>query len=527
MTTKYNTQKNKLIVVLVLTLFIFLSSVASYIYQTEKDNRYGIENNKINIEIELLADFIGDFINNDNYYEVKNILAKWVAKKDEVVDIQVTMSNGNVIFSAQKECNTYIKIEKKFILNDNNITILLSHNIIQTKKYIEDLAIFLIITVHLLTIFIGLILWFILSRWILKPLKIEIKHKTVRIKKYSDDLKRVNRSHMALSRSNMALLTSKNTEELFDNICHTIHNLCQYKLVWIGKALHDKEKNVKVVAKDGFDNKYTSTLDISWDEHSKRGQGPTGRSIREKKAIIVNDTQNDIFFTPWKETAKINGFLSSAAFPIIIEGSVYGTINIYSGFENAFIKDEIKLLTELSNNLAYGIVALKDRNEVKYLSITDKLTGLFNRLKIDESLKSEIQRAKRYKSNLSIIMLDIDYFKKVNDKFGHQVGDKVLQEFSNILKSTCRDTDLVGRWGGEEFIVICVNSDKKETIELAQRIRQIIEKFSFDTVGHKTVSLGVCVFKDTDTVNTLTKRADDALYHAKNSNRNCVKFCDK
>lgn len=526
MTKKYDNQKNKLIIILVITLFVFLSSIAYYIYDSEKSHRYSMENNRLHTEIELLADFISDFIIRSDYAETKNFLKKWVSKKAEVVYIEVKFTNGKVLFLNEKDCDSFVQLNKDFNIDNKNISISLSHDIIDTKLHLNKIAVLLILTVHILTFVIGLTLWFILSRWILKPLNNEIKYQTEEIKKYTKDLEKLNRSHMALSKSNMALLTSKNRQELLDNICSIIHNICKYKLVWIGIALDDEKKSIQVLSKDGVDIEYTNNLDVYWSD-CKRGNGPTGRAIREKKAIIINDTQNDISFKPWKENAKKNGFLSCASFPIITnitDNKVFGSINIYSGFTNAFLEEEIELLNELSSNLAYGIIALEDRNQVKHLSITDMLTGLNNRLKIDESLDYEIQRAKRYDTELSIIMLDIDHFKSVNDNFGHQVGDKVLQEFSSILKNVCRDTDVIGRWGGEEFIVICINSNKDNTIELAQRLRKSVEEFSFFKVNHKTTSLGVSTYKDGDNKDIMTKRADDALYDAKHNNRNCVKF---
>lgn len=156
------------------------------------------------------------------------------------------------------------------------------------------------------------------------------------------------------------------------------------------------------------------------------------------------------------------------------------------------------------------------------LSITDTLTGINNRLYIDQFLEEEIQRSQRYGNELSIIMLDIDDFKKVNDEYGHLVGDEVLMQFVSIISSMIRKTDVFGRWGGEEFFIISTETNMNSAMEMAEEIRSQIEAFSFNTAGHKTASIGVSTYKENDTITTLVARADTALYKAKNEGKNRV-----
>ncbi len=164
----------------------------------------------------------------------------------------------------------------------------------------------------------------------------------------------------------------------------------------------------------------------------------------------------------------------------------------------------------------------KAYDELKHLAITDKLTNVYNRHKLDEVLEIEKKRADRYNSTFGIMILDIDYFKKINDLYGHHVGDNVLKEFATILKDNSRDTDIVGRWGGEEFLII-VPQTNKESIELfAQNIRKKVEFNSFELVEHLTISIGTTVYKKNESTETTINRADNALYEAKNSGRNCV-----
>lgn len=161
-------------------------------------------------------------------------------------------------------------------------------------------------------------------------------------------------------------------------------------------------------------------------------------------------------------------------------------------------------------------------DEIRRISIHDNMTGLYNRMKLDESLEYEVKRASRNNEKLGLILLDIDLFKNINDTYGHQVGDSVLIELANLLKSNIRSTDVIGRWGGEEFLIIAPNTDMQGADNLAENIRKEIEHFKFTNAVNVTASFGVTTYSTNDTPDSMIKRADDALYEAKNSSRNCV-----
>lgn len=162
--------------------------------------------------------------------------------------------------------------------------------------------------------------------------------------------------------------------------------------------------------------------------------------------------------------------------------------------------------------------------ELKITAITDRLTKTYNRIKIDESLELEMIRFQRYDKTFGIMIVDIDHFKFVNDNYGHQIGDKVLVQFANILKSNIRKTDILGRWGGEEFIIICIEVKEEFLIKIAKKLRNEIEKFDFDTIKHKTASFGLAVSKKDEKIEQLINRADMALYKAKENGRNQVQI---
>ncbi len=160
--------------------------------------------------------------------------------------------------------------------------------------------------------------------------------------------------------------------------------------------------------------------------------------------------------------------------------------------------------------------------ELEILSATDRLTRVYNRLKLDEFLKSEFARSQRYGHPLSVILLDIDHFKAVNDTYGHPAGDKALCEVANLLQTRTRKSDLLGRWGGEEFMIICAETGIDGARTLAEELRSSIENHPFPVVGSKTASFGVAERGADDTIESLINRADEALYRAKAGGRNRV-----
>ena len=165
---------------------------------------------------------------------------------------------------------------------------------------------------------------------------------------------------------------------------------------------------------------------------------------------------------------------------------------------------------------------ITDKKRIEELSITDKLTGLKNRFYLDKVYARELKQAQRYNTPFCAIILDIDNFKKINDTYGHLVGDTVLVHLAKLLTNNIRQSDMLGRWGGEEFLIFTPQTDYKAACDLAEKLRLLISKENFDIVGEITCSFGVGVYKKEDHSTEMIKRADEALYKAKESGKNRV-----
>ena len=170
------------------------------------------------------------------------------------------------------------------------------------------------------------------------------------------------------------------------------------------------------------------------------------------------------------------------------------------------------------------VLMAKERSDerLRMVAMKDRLTGCWNRVRIDEFANQEMARLTRHGQPASLIMIDVDHFKHINDRFGHAVGDAVLVELAGIVQRGIRPTDLLGRWGGEEFVVILSFSGLGEAVAIAERIRQSVEEHCFPDGLRVTTSLGLSTCFPTDTWQSWMSRADRALYRAKHYGRNLV-----
>lgn len=317
---------------------------------------------------------------------------------------------------------------------------------------------------------------------------------------FIDDLKRL--LQVILSKALVTLEAEKGSLMLYD---YTSNSL-QVKVVY---GLADKR------VEENINNGLIQCSQI------KAGEGVAGTVFLEKKAIITNLGSNDPRFVNKDSLPNVQSLL---CVPLIAKGETIGVINISNKKNNKlFNQKDLEFMTSLSNQAAIAI----DNAKLYELATKDGLTKLYISRHFYTLLENEIRRCSRYKHKMSLLMLDIDNFKNINDTYGHLIGDQILRELSNEISQTVRKIDIPARYGGEEFIVILPETTKEDAVIIAERLRVNISKIKVkakeDTYISPTTSIGVCQYPmDGEDAKTLINSADTALYHSKHNGKNIV-----
>jgi diguanylate cyclase (GGDEF)-like protein len=210
----------------------------------------------------------------------------------------------------------------------------------------------------------------------------------------------------------------------------------------------------------------------------------------------------------------------SCSYNLKIEDVELGKLVVYRG--RKFVESELVLLENLLSILIYPLRNSIQFKKASLLAHCDALTGVRNRSTFDESLEREISLSQRYRQDISLLVIDIDFFKKVNDTYGHSAGDEVLKEVAATIQHNIRTTDMLFRYGGEEFVVLLTNSDCDDSSVIADRILESVREINMDVAEQKmdlSVSIGLACRNKLDDGMTLFKRADKAMYEAKNKGR--------
>lgn len=258
---------------------------------------------------------------------------------------------------------------------------------------------------------------------------------------------------------------------------------------------------------------------------SQSGQGCAGDVIlRNSPVRVPADDEEGPTVIPGLELEDIS---SALVVPITARGKVLGVIGVYSGLKNKFSGQDESLLMMIGSQVAVAVENALLYEKTLELARLDGLTGLANRRYLMEQLRQELERAERYQTSLSVLILDLDRFKSFNDTHGHQKGDELLRSFASLMKGIVRTADIAGRYGGEEFFVVLPNTSSKGAALIAERIRKAMEDLkipvgSGQPSAGRTVSIGVAEFSAGDSVEKLITIADGALYRAKKSGRNRV-----
>jgi diguanylate cyclase (GGDEF)-like protein len=244
-------------------------------------------------------------------------------------------------------------------------------------------------------------------------------------------------------------------------------------------------------------------------------------AIENKQRHYVSDTMAyRVPIMPF-ETKNVRSVI---AIPMLYESELLGLFVMLSEKRDFLDTFQIGLLEILCNQAAISIANAKLHAEIEKLATTDGLTGLYNHRRFQEKLSDEFKRLNRYSSPVSLILADIDYFKKVNDTYGHPAGDLVLKGVSKIIREQIRDMDVPARYGGEEFAVILPGTEAEGAKNIAERLRRAVMDTTFSPDGKSlqvTISIGIATAPfDAKNKEELIERADKALYHAKHNGRN-------
>jgi len=248
----------------------------------------------------------------------------------------------------------------------------------------------------------------------------------------------------------------------------------------------------------------------------KPGEGVAGKVFQTGKTMIINNTEEDNRFVE-----SDSSFVRSiSCIPMAVYKDVIGVINVTNKQgEGGFSEQDAEILKAVADQAAVAI----NKAQLWELAVTDSLTGLYIRRYFMAKFEEEFHRSKRYKKLFSIVMADLDEFKKINDIYGHTTGDQVLKTIGKFLQKNMRDVDIIARYGGDEFVMILPETDKDEAYSFAERLREKVSQMKLENLPKLTISLGIASYPvDEKDIEGLIKKADAAMYSAKQAGRNIV-----
>jgi diguanylate cyclase (GGDEF)-like protein len=300
-------------------------------------------------------------------------------------------------------------------------------------------------------------------------------------------------------------------EDLLARVCSVIHQAFQVSHV---SLLLREEGDLVMRAHEG-----TLTPCVPHGGRFPVSQEPWSQVIEKTGTII----EKDVSATP----EPIRLFRESASrmsIPLISFGQTLGVLTLHSSQPNAFRESELQSLESVADICANSIQNAHYVERVKQLAYLDGLTGIFNRRFFELRIMEEIERARRYGTGMAVVMADIDQFKRLNDEFGHLLGDEVLRQVSSLLHQQLRKIDVVCRYGGEEFAILLTQTTEQQAAAITEKLRRSVEGYQFPGVPRTvTISAGVAAFPAHGTTrDEIVRAADNGLYAAKQAGRNRV-----
>lgn len=260
------------------------------------------------------------------------------------------------------------------------------------------------------------------------------------------------------------------------------------------------------------------------------GEGITGTVVQTRQSFFTTDVTESPLCKN-NELAQLEGIRSAICVPMNTKESCIGCITVYRKSKDPFSDHELMLLSIFSTEAVQAVEKSQLLNELKAQATQDHLTGLWNKKALLNKLGLEMERNKRHNQALAVMFIDLDGFKSFNDQHGHLMGDKLLHDFTNILQQHCRKIDIIGRFGGDEFVIIAPQTDINGALNLAEKLRSATDEHRFlnsqiDDFSHLSCSIGIAIQTKNSTMDELLAHADQALYASKHNGRNQVTTYD-
>ncbi len=309
------------------------------------------------------------------------------------------------------------------------------------------------------------------------------------------------------------LISSLRTEDIAGSLIDAAYSIAPQKRVSIA-LFAPKDGRFEILRQIGFPLRETESFDLR--------NTRIGLVSKSREPDYISDLRNERNpVLPFRVGSEGSVFM----LPLSYEKELLGILVFLSPSVNALRPYQIELLKVLGNQAASSMANARFHAEIERMAVTDGLTGLFNHRNFQERLSEEFKRLQRFPEPFSLLLIDIDFFKKINDVHGHPAGDEVLRSVARVIKEAVRDVDVAARYGGEEFSVILLGTNHEGALNMAERLRTSVGKREFDIADLKvTVSVGAATAPyDAGSKEELIEKADKALYHAKRNGRNrCV-----
>ncbi|WP_051303458.1 EAL domain-containing protein [Psychromonas aquimarina] len=363
-------------------------------------------------------------------------------------------------------------------------------------------------------------------------------------KEHEEKLRRNSRALNAVHASHILLTRSDNEHSLLTGVCKNIVEQTGYQFAWVGLRHPDNAETIITASCAGQEQSYSSSLQLRLQD-GESADCPEAAALRSCKPCIETGINNGSDGVHWRREAAKHGYQSMIVLPLMHKNEAFGVLSIYSTQTSSFEADEVTLMKKLADDLAYGVTAIRTKQnhkqaeeKIAYQAFHDSLTDLPNRTMIMQSLRQSVERIRSHSGALAILFIDLDDFKLVNDTLGHSAGDELLRQAAKRLKKATRDSDIVARQGGDEFIVLFTEYEKQlnntkfeqEASLVAQRILDELQRpFRVqEQDAYISASIGISLQPgDSGNAEQLIQYADNAMYRAKELGRNNYQYFSK